>query len=100
YVLKNDDGSQAPVAITTASRPRKVENASVNSITLNPPVEISTTYAGPPELLSRTPANAPVNVSPSTSLDDKEELSEGDVVRIDTNLVTVPVSVLDRNGRF
>jgi len=38
----------------------------------------------------------------STSLDDKkeEEVAEGDVVRIDTNLVTVPVSVLDHNGRF
>jgi VWFA-related protein len=41
-----------------------------------------------------------VNVSASTSLDDKEEVGEGDVVRIDTNLVTVPVSVLDRDGRF
>ena len=36
----------------------------------------------------------------STSLDNREEVSEGDVVRIDTNLVTVPVSVLDREGRF
>lgn len=99
YLLKKDDGSKAPVAITTASRPRKVENAIVNSITLNPPEEIST-YVGPPELLARTPAGAPVNISPSTSLDDKEEVDEGDVVRIDTNLVTVPVSVLDRDGRF
>jgi VWFA-related protein len=29
-----------------------------------------------------------------------EEVGEGDVVRIETNLVTVPVSVLDRQGRF
>jgi VWFA-related protein len=29
-----------------------------------------------------------------------EEIGDGDVVRIDTNLVTVPVSVLDRQGRF
>ena len=29
-----------------------------------------------------------------------EEVSAGDVVRIDTNFVTVPVSVLDRQGRF
>jgi len=29
-----------------------------------------------------------------------EEVSAGDVVRINTNLVTVPVSVLDRQGRF
>jgi Ca-activated chloride channel homolog len=98
YVLKKDDGSQAPAS---ASRPRKVSNETVNSIPLNPPEEIST-YAGPPELkgsLTRTSLDAPANVS-STSLDDKEEVSEGDVVRIDTNLVTVPVSVLDRDGRF
>jgi VWFA-related protein len=29
-----------------------------------------------------------------------EEVGEGDVVRVDTTLVTVPVSVLDRQGRF
>lgn len=29
-----------------------------------------------------------------------EEVSEGDVVKVDTSLVTVPVSVLDRQGRF
>ena len=106
YVLKKDDGSRvppAPVATTTASRPRKVENAIVNSIALNPPEEISNAYVGPPELkgsISSTSLDAPANVPPATSLDDKEEVSEGDVVRIDTNLVTVPVSVLDRDGRF
>jgi Ca-activated chloride channel homolog len=99
YVLKKDDGSQAPA---TASRPRKVSNETVKSIPLNPPEEIST-YAGPPELKGspvRTSLDAPANAPSSTSLDDKEEVSEGDVVRIDTNLVTVPVSVLDRDGRF
>src|SRR5690349_9513604 len=29
-----------------------------------------------------------------------EEVSAGDIVRINTTLVTVPVSVLDRQGRF
>ncbi|HVS21020.1 MAG TPA: VWA domain-containing protein [Pyrinomonadaceae bacterium] len=29
-----------------------------------------------------------------------EEVDEGDVIRVDTTLVTVPVSVLDRQGRF
>lgn len=106
YVLKKDDASpapHAPVAVTTASRPRKVGNAIVNSIALNPPEEISNTYVGPPELkgsLSRTSLDAPVKAPSSTSLDDKEEVGEGDVIRIDTNLVTVPVSVLDRDGRF
>ena len=48
YVLKKDDGS--PAAITTASRPRKVGNTIVSSIALNPPEEISTAFARPPEL--------------------------------------------------
>ena len=102
YVLKKEDGSQAPVTTTTASRPRKVENAVLNSVALTPQ-EISTLDERPPELqgsLSRTSLDAPASVSPATSLDDKEEVGEGDVVRIDTNLVTVPVSVLDREGRF
>ena len=106
YVLKKDNGSQpspAPVAMKTASRPRQVGKPVVNSIALNPPEEISTPYARPPELqgsLARSSPDAPVNASSATSLDNAEELDEGDVVRIDTNLVTVPVSVLDRDGRF
>ena len=106
YVLKKDEGSPVPpasIATTTASRPRKVGNAIGNSIALNPPEEISNAYTGPPELKDsglRMLLDTPVNVPSSTSLDDARELSEGDVVRIDTNLVTVPVSVLDRDGRF
>ena len=105
YLLKKDEGlsaPQAPVATTTASRPRKVGNANVNSIALDPPKELSTPYARPPELqssLSRTSLDAIASVSTGTSLDNAE-VGEGDVVRIDTNLVTVPVSVLDRDGRF
>jgi Ca-activated chloride channel family protein len=104
YVLRKDDGSPAPPApaATTASRPRKVGNTIGNSIALKPPEEIST-YTEPPALkgpLSSVSLDAPANVSSSTSLDDAEEVGEGDVVRIDTNLVTVPVSVLDRDGRF
>jgi Ca-activated chloride channel homolog len=100
YVLKKDDGSPVPVVTATASRPRKVENTVVNSITLNPPQEISNTPATPPKLEGPVSPETPIKVSPSTSLDDPEEVAEGDVVRIDTNLVTVPVSALDRDGRF
>ena len=96
YVLKKDDGAAAPPA--TASRPRKVGNDVVNSVALNP-VEISTTIADPPTLQS-SPAPTSLDPPVSSGLNDKDEVSEGDVVRIDTNLVTVPVSVLDRQGRF
>jgi Ca-activated chloride channel family protein len=43
------------------------------------------------------PLTAPATGPPPTKV---EEVAEGDVVRIDTNLVTVPVSVFDRQGRL
>lgn len=97
YVLKKESASP----VTT--RPRKVGNTVTDSIALNPPQEISNSYSEPPKLEglpTRTSLDAPANRSSATSLDDPEEVSEGDVIRIDTNLVTVPVSALDRDGRF
>lgn len=116
YVLKKETGqsrfaapgpqtaapqpaAQQPVAPTTtaASRPRKV----------NKPVA----DPGPPEVaannnpvflrkpvLRSAPAATELSSTPLEKTD--EEVDEGDVVRIDTNFVTVPVSVLDRQGRF
>ena len=49
---------------------------------------------------------ARTNTSPDNTSSDTatapgpEEVGEGDVLRVDTSLVTVPVSVLDRQGRF
>src|SRR2546428_4108852 len=57
----------------------------------------------PPTLanLGTTPAtSAASDSSGGVSTPGPEEVSEGDVVRVDTTLVTVPVSVLDRQGRF
>jgi VWFA-related protein len=44
-----------------------------------------------------TPANTSSDAVPAPG---PEEVSEGDVVRVDTTFVAVPVSVLDRQGRF
>ena len=58
----------------------------------------------PPTLANSgtTPATSPASDSPSdaVSTPGPEEVGEGDVVRVNTTLVTVPVSVLDRQGRF
>ena len=59
--------------------------------------------SGPPTLAKagsqpQTPNTTDVN-DPAAE-PTAEELSEGDVLRVDTTLVTVPVSVLDRQGRF
>src|SRR4030095_1191715 len=48
------------------------------------------------------PVSAPTGDQTTVELEKTgpEEVGEGDVVRIETNLVTVPVSVSDRQGRF
>jgi Ca-activated chloride channel homolog len=77
------------------------------------------TLTGPPTLLGGEPARAlkPPTLTtmgssvPGSSSDESapataasqptpEEVAEDDVVRVDTTLVTVPVSVVDRQGRF
>jgi len=89
YLLKKQE-SQIPNAVvsqsaspqTAVSRPRRVASAPSLSGTTTPnSIALNTTPAPVPE--------------PSV-----EEVSAGDVVRINTTLVTVPVSVLDRQGRF
>jgi VWFA-related protein len=55
-------------------------------------------------VLARATAPAPPASKPQPSApapgSDPLEVDEGDVVRVETNLVTVPVSVFDRQGRF
>jgi hypothetical protein len=36
----------------------------------------------------------------SVTVDGPEEVDAGDVIRVDTTLVTIPVSVMDRGGRY
>ena len=82
----------------TASRPRKVNTAVEEQRAPELVANNNTAVARPPTLGNVTPAKE-LSSSPLEKSTD-EEVSEGDVVRIETNLVTVPVSVLDRQGRF
>jgi len=50
----------------------------------------------PPVLVDR---NSPVQIQ-APNKTEKEEPGPDDVVKVETNLVTMPVSVLDRDGRF
>jgi VWFA-related protein len=89
---------------TVRSRPRRVGNADGEEVAnvfgaapTRPPVLSSNkSIATPISPATGTSAAEPANTAQS----DVEEVSEGDVVRIDTAFVTVPVSVLDRQGRF
>jgi Ca-activated chloride channel homolog len=121
YVLKKDEDSlsQRPQAQTeqktpspqaaAVARPRRVGNTRTQAEPTEPsaPAAPKMTFEGATSN-TREPTliGTPLGGTPgTTSLSDlqssgPEEVGEGDVVRIDTNLVTVPVSVLDRQGRF
>jgi VWFA-related protein len=51
---------------------------------------------GPPVLGGRNGSSSSPSATPTPAADAKED----EVVKIETNLVTMPVSVLDRDGRF
>ena len=88
----SDDANQSQVANETPPGPPSL----IGSQTAR--------QTGPPTLAN---AGATSSSSPASNSADAaaastgpEEVSEGDVVRVNTSVVTVPVSVLDRQGRF
>ncbi len=48
---------------------------------------------------TRTPGSRP-NSAPGVEATGPEEVEAGDVIKVNTTLVTLPVSVLDRDGRY
>lgn len=58
------------------------------------------TQASPPTTVQPDPATPKrLEVSAPSTQATQEQVGEGEVVRVNTALVTVPVSVMDRNGR-
>lgn len=49
---------------------------------------------------NRTPGSQTSERQPATTQDGPEEVDAGDVIKVDTTLVTLPVSVMDRDGRY
>lgn len=99
YVLQREKlvgVPQSPAVKAIETRERKVDDPIVPK-----PAENN---SRPPALKAISldpPLNALIaSLSNASDKTKEEELGEGDVVRIDTNLVSVPVSVMDRQGRF
>lgn len=96
-------GSATVTASTT--RPRRVTPEEEETPTGPPRLQGSevASASGPPRLInprSQTDAATPADDSQPAAQPTPEEVDENDIVRVDTTLVTVPVSVLDHNGRF
>lgn len=107
----NDSASSARTVGSSAGnvasirRPRRVSIEEAQE-PVGPPTLIGGETArasGPPKLRNigdvPEPSSEPAATGPAAE-PTPEEVAEGDVVRVDTTLVTVPVSVLDRQGRF
>ena len=78
---------------STSSRPRVSPTATPPKI-VNDPYANSTTPSGPPVLIGGSgQSGAKPMATPPPAVDDE-------IIKVETNLVTMPVSVLDRDGRF
>ena len=75
----------------TSTRPRVAPTATPPTLSNTTNTTLPT--AGPPVLIggSKKPSAVP---TPTPPVDD------GEIIKVETNLVTMPVSVLDRDGRF
>jgi len=81
-------GSATPsTSTTTTAQPRSTQGAPT---TARPPVLGGANY----------PNNRQPTVQESPAKTGPEEVDAGDVIRVNTTLVTIPVSVMDRDGRY
>lgn len=81
------------VAVNAQTRQRRVGD--------HPPTPVSSSPSRAPVLggANRTPG-APPSGESAVRVEGPEEVEAGDVIRVNTTLVTIPVSVMDRSGRY
>jgi Ca-activated chloride channel homolog len=79
------------------TRPRRVGNGQLSEVSAPP----STSPSRPPVLGgANSSGRSPASQNRQPSEDGPEEVGAGDVVRVNTTLVTIPVSVMDRDGKY
>ena len=81
------------------TRPRRVgDNKSSEGIS---PTSISSLPSQPPVLRGTgSSGQSPATQNRGRAQEGPEEVGEGDIVRVNTTLVTIPVSVMDRDGKY
>lgn len=101
-------GRTRPRVVITESNPNPTVSVPTTTTQPNPstPTTSAPTINGkrPPVLTGNTlpPSTAKPAPSASPAVNDSEEavIEDDEVIKVETNLVTLPVAVLDRNGRF
>ena len=91
----NNDAGDESLAAASGAAPPTLSGVTKPSVAGPPRLSTPPTVSG-----NTSPFGAPVNAPAAAAAATDEEVGAGDVVRIDTSLVAVPVSVLDRQGRF
>ncbi|QQS41285.1 MAG: VWA domain-containing protein [Acidobacteriota bacterium] len=101
-VLLGMSGMYAFAQSTNTTRPRVVNDTDQKVEPASSPPELKNDTPYPenrkpaPVLQDNSPNKSPTDLAPPPPL----VLEDDEVIKIDTNFVTLPVSVLDRDGRF
>ncbi len=95
----------ATQALNAQTRPRRVEQSQSSpqqqQSETSAPATQTAPQRRPPVLGGNVSGDQQRKPQESATADDGTvEVGEGDVVRVETALVTIPVSVMDRNGRY
>jgi VWFA-related protein len=103
YVLrKQAPGAQSKAQPASppnaAARPRRVGGSAPASEPTQPAPNGPPALKGSTTITPSTSGMQPTSAAPRSA--EPEEVGEGDIVRVDTAFVTVPVSVIDRQGRY
>ena len=86
--------------LSAQTRPRRVGQSSQTPVTTPNRAPATPTRAPVLGGANRTPGSQTGAQPPVVRDDGPEEVDAGDVIKVDTTLVTLPVSVTDRNGRY
>ena len=89
--------ASSAVAPLAQTRPRRVGQTAPSSA---PPATAPAPARRAPQMERPAPSAERAPAAQSTGAEVAEEVGEDEVVRVNAALVTVPVSVLDRDGRF
>jgi Ca-activated chloride channel family protein len=84
------------------TRPRRVGNQSSGQSTSAPEITTPAPAPSKPPVLggANYPNNRKPEAQPNETPTGPEEVDAGDIIRVSTTLVTIPVSVMDRDGRY
>ncbi|HYX40047.1 MAG TPA: VWA domain-containing protein, partial [Pyrinomonadaceae bacterium] len=90
----------AALSARAQSRPRRVGQTSTTQPSTAPTTAPTTRNTSPPVLTGTQTSNDHTTRTRSTDANAPQEVAEDEVVRVNTTLVTLPVSVMDRDGKY